>query len=127
MRPVVLSRASTGSPASPPALAGSRPPSVQVAPLSIERDQPVKWFAEVAIEAESLNPTTIVLPKETTLVSLCVKFAVPVDPVLLLISGLTLGKSDLGTSFAYSNPGRRYGPAKNSSGTIRTTADPCQG
>src|ERR1051325_9626918 len=79
------------------------------------------------MDPASLNPTTIVLPKETTLVSLCVNCVVPVDPVLLLISALTAGRSDLGTSFAYSNPGRRYGPGKNVSGTARTTVDPCHG
>jgi hypothetical protein len=69
-----------------------------------------------------LKAATIVLPKETTLVSLWVKLlAQVVNPVLLLIRTLRkpLGRSDRGTGAGYSNPGKRYGPG-NPGGIIRT-------
>jgi hypothetical protein len=73
MRPVLSERARTGSPASPFALVGNVPPSVQLTPLSVERDQPVNLLVPPALDPESLNPTTMVLPKATRLVSLWVK------------------------------------------------------
>ena len=87
MRPLTESRASTGSPASPPALAGSVPPSTHVLPPSVERDQPVNWFpAPPQYEPESLKPATSVLPNAVRVVSLCVKQDVPLAPLLLLTS-----------------------------------------
>jgi hypothetical protein len=59
-----------------------------------------------------LKPTTIVLPKETTLVSLWVKLLVQVvNPLLLLISALTLGRSDFGTGAGFSKLWKLTGPS----------------
>src|SRR5439155_14048191 len=89
MRPVLSERARTGSPASPFALVGNSPPSVQVAPLSVERDQPVNLLPAMPNEPESLKPTMTVLPQATTVFSLWVNWAVAVAPLLLLIRALT--------------------------------------
>ena len=50
----LLSRASTGSPASPLTLVGNVPPSVNVAPPSVDREKPVNLLLAVAFEPESL-------------------------------------------------------------------------
>src|SRR5437667_9478222 len=120
MRPVVVSRAIDGSPASPNELLGNAPPSVHVAPLSVERDHPVKC-EPVANEPESLNPTTTVLPKATTVFSLWVNWEVPVDPLLLLINALTEG-SNARTMAGNSVPPKLTGQG-NASGTMRTGAN----
>src|SRR5687767_7974320 len=86
MRPVVASRASWESPASPPGLFGSVPPSVNVAPPSVERAQPLKWFVPPALEPESSKPTTTVLPNATMPGSRWVKLEVAVAPALSLTS-----------------------------------------
>ena len=65
-----------------------------------------------------MNPATIVVPNETTVVSLWVKPWVQLAPLLLLIKALTLGRSDL-TKLGYSNPGKRTGPG-NAAGIMRT-------
>src|SRR5262245_6904523 len=88
MRPVVLLRASTGSPASPPGLVGKVPPSVNVAPPLVDRANPVNLLVPPELEPESLKPTTTVLPKATIAVSLWVKKPVPVAPALLLVREL---------------------------------------
>jgi hypothetical protein len=81
MRPVTSSRARTGSPT---ALGGRLPPSVKVAPLSVERAKPVNRFVPPALEPESLKPTNIVLPNATRLLSLWVNRPVAVLPLLLV-------------------------------------------
>jgi hypothetical protein len=86
MRPVVLLRASTGSPASPLGLVGRVPPSVKVTPPSVERAKPVNLLLAVALEPESLKPTTTVLPNASKVVSLWVKNWLPLLPALLLVS-----------------------------------------
>src|SRR5262245_66547414 len=88
MRPVVLLRASTGSPASPPGLVGRFPPSVNVAPPSVDRAHPVNLLVPPELEPESLKPTTTVAPNATSEVSLWVKKAVPLEPALLLVREL---------------------------------------
>src|SRR5262245_21624086 len=89
MRPVVLLRASTGSPASPTGLVGKVPPSVKVAPPSTDRANPVNLLVPPELEPESLKPTTTVLPNATIEVSLWVKRPTPVDPALLLVREFT--------------------------------------
>ena len=69
-----------------------------------------------------MKPATIVVPKETTLVSLCVKSLQLVIPVLLLINALTLGRSDLGTGAGFSKLWKLTGPS-NPSGAMRTGAN----
>src|SRR5262245_25618812 len=88
MRPVVLLRASTGSPASPTGLVGKVPPSVNVAPPSVDRANPVNLLVPPEFEPESLKPTTTVLPNATSEVSLWVNKPVPVAPALLLVREL---------------------------------------
>src|SRR5262245_15850627 len=88
MRQVVLFRASTGSPASPPGLVGKVPPSVNVAPPSVDRANPVNLLVPPELEPESLKPTTTVLPNATIAVSLWVNKPVPVEPALLLVREL---------------------------------------
>src|SRR5262247_3096484 len=85
MRPVVLLRASTGSPASPIGLVGKVPPSVKVAPPLVDRANPVNLLLPPELEPESLKPTTTVLPNATIAVSLWVNKPVPVAPALLLV------------------------------------------
>src|SRR5262245_1054461 len=85
MRPVVLLRAITGSPASPPGLVGNVPPSVNVAPPSVDRANPVNLLVPPELDPESLKPTTTVLPNATIDVSLWVNKPVPVEPALLLV------------------------------------------
>src|SRR5215813_5971255 len=60
--PKVLSRASTGSPASPFGLVGRVPPSVQVAPISVDREKPVNLLEPGRKEPESLNPAITFIP-----------------------------------------------------------------
>src|SRR5262245_54882557 len=105
MRPVVLLRAMTGSPALPPPASGTPPMSVNVFPPSVERAQPVKpadpappppsWrpVPPAALDPESLYATITLLPYARIVVSLCVKKAVPLLPLLLLVSLSTPPKS----------------------------------
>src|SRR5262245_16544563 len=88
MRPVVLLRAITGSPASPPGLVGKVPPSVNVAPPSVDRANPVNLLVPPELDPESLKPTTTVAPNATIDVSLWVNKPVAVAPALLLVREL---------------------------------------
>src|SRR5262245_34779658 len=69
MRPVVLLRAITGSPASPIGLVGKVPPSVNVAPPLMDRANPVNLLEPPELEPESLKPTTTVAPNAAIVVS----------------------------------------------------------
>src|SRR5262245_20126434 len=85
MAPVVVLRASTGSPASPPIPDGSEPRSDHVSPPSLDRAVPVNLGAPPEFDPASLNAPNPVEPNTKNELSLRVKLLVPVAPTLLLM------------------------------------------
>src|SRR5207237_353120 len=94
--PDTRSRASTGSPASPSALAGSVPLSIQDAPLLVERATPVRWRLVSDTPPSSLNAAMTPVPDpSTSVVLLCVSSGV-VSAAVLFTVGSAIAVSGAG-------------------------------
>src|SRR5262249_20980494 len=88
----VVSRARTGSPASPAVLAGKLPLSAKVVPPLVDWANPVKRLTPPTLDPESLKATTRLLPEPSTIdVSLWVSWEVVSAAVLLTSTLATEG------------------------------------